>query len=99
MLCKCSGKYIDIYFILKITYFSLFHDPNALRIEILLQPWKGCQEYAFPPYALLYAILLKALLVLCGLQCPWLQELMDLVVVDSVALPLVGDLLSQPQVQ
>ena len=21
MLCKCSGKYIDIYFILKITYF------------------------------------------------------------------------------
>ena len=22
MLCKCSGKYIDIYFILKITYFS-----------------------------------------------------------------------------
>ena len=24
MLCKCSGKYIDIYFILKITYFYLF---------------------------------------------------------------------------
>ena len=23
MLCKCSGKYIDIYFILKITYSSL----------------------------------------------------------------------------
>ena len=22
MLCKCSGKYIDIYFILKITYWS-----------------------------------------------------------------------------
>ena len=21
MLCKCSGKYIDIYFILKITYY------------------------------------------------------------------------------
>ena len=24
MLCKCSGKYIDIYFILKITYFCVF---------------------------------------------------------------------------
>ena len=23
MLCKCSGKYIDIYFILKITFYSL----------------------------------------------------------------------------
>ena len=22
MLCKCSGKYIDIYFILKITYYT-----------------------------------------------------------------------------
>ena len=26
MLCKCSGKYIDIYFILKITYYN-----NALK--------------------------------------------------------------------
>ena len=24
MLCKCSGKYIDIYFNLKITFFSFF---------------------------------------------------------------------------
>ena len=24
MLCKCSGKYIDIYFILKITYYKNF---------------------------------------------------------------------------
>ena len=24
MLCKCSGKYIDIYFYLKITFFSFF---------------------------------------------------------------------------
>ena len=24
MLCKCSGKYIDIYFGLKITFLSLF---------------------------------------------------------------------------
>ena len=23
VLCKCSGKYIDIYFNLKITYFSI----------------------------------------------------------------------------
>ena len=24
MLCKCSGKYIDIYFMLKITFYYLF---------------------------------------------------------------------------
>ena len=24
MLCKCSGKYIDIYFILKITFYSAY---------------------------------------------------------------------------
>ena len=24
MLCKCSGKYIDIYFILKITYYHIY---------------------------------------------------------------------------
>ena len=52
-------------------YFSLFHDPNALRTKVLLQPWNGWQAYVFPPYALLYAILLKASLVLWGPQCPW----------------------------
>ena len=45
-------------------YFSLFLDHNALKTEVLLQPWNGWQAYAFPPYALLYAILLKAPLVL-----------------------------------
>ena len=52
-------------------YFSLFHDPNALRTEVLLQPWNGWQAYAFPPYALLSTNLLKAPLVLWGPQCPW----------------------------
>ena len=52
-------------------YFSLFLDPNTLRTEVLLQPWNGWQAYAFPPYALLYAILLQAPLVLWGPQCPW----------------------------
>ena len=51
-------------------YFSLFRDPNSLRTEVLLQSWNGWQAYAFPPYALLYAILLKAPLVLWGPQCP-----------------------------
>ena len=40
-----------------LAFFSLFHDPNALRTEVLLQPWNGWQAYAFPPYALLSAIL------------------------------------------
>ena len=52
-------------------YFSLFLDPNALRTEVLLQPWNGWQAYDLPPYALLYAILLQAPLVLWGPQCPW----------------------------
>ena len=33
MLCKCSGKYIDIYFILKITY---FHTPNCIFMANVL---------------------------------------------------------------
>ena len=52
-------------------YFFLFLDPNALRTEVLLQPWNGWRAYAFPPYALLYAILLQAPLVLWGPQFPW----------------------------
>ena len=44
--------------------FFSFHDPSALRTEVLLQPWNGWQAYAFPPYALLSAILLKASLIL-----------------------------------
>ena len=86
-------------FSLLLAYSSLFHDPNTLRTEVLLQPWNGWQAYAFPPYALLSAILLKAPLVLWGPQSPWFPELLDLVVDDSVALPLDRDLLNQPQVQ
>ena len=44
---------------------------NVLRTEVLLLSWNGWQAYAFPPYALLYAILLQAPLVLWGPQCPW----------------------------
>ena len=32
------------FFTIACLIFSLFRDPNALRTEILLQPWKGCQE-------------------------------------------------------
>ena len=51
--------------------FFSFPRSQALRTEVLLQPWNGWQAYACPPYALLYAILLKAPLVLWGPQCPW----------------------------
>ena len=34
MLCKCSGKYIDIYFNLKITYFGVF--PFIFLMIVLL---------------------------------------------------------------
>ena len=37
MLCKCSGKYIDIYFILKITFFySYLVLSNFLLLFVLL---------------------------------------------------------------
>ena len=29
MLCKCSGKYIDIYFILKITFYDFSIEPSC----------------------------------------------------------------------
>ena len=32
MLCKCSGKYIDIYFILKITFLSEVTDSHTCII-------------------------------------------------------------------
>ena len=38
-------------------YFSPFHNPNALGMEVLLQPWDGWQAYAFPPYVLIPAVL------------------------------------------
>ena len=45
----------------RLPYFSPFHDPNALGTDALLQPWNGWQAYAFPPYALIPAILKKLL--------------------------------------
>ena len=40
-------------------YFSPFHDPNSIGTDALLQPWDGWQVYAFPPYALIPAVLKK----------------------------------------
>ena len=42
-----------------IPYFSPFHDPNSIGTDALLQPWNGWQAYAFPPYALIPAVLKK----------------------------------------
>ena len=53
---RCQSTFATSLFHRCLPYFSLFHDPNALRTEVL-QPWNGWQAYAFPPYALLYAIL------------------------------------------
>ena len=40
-----------------LSYFSPFHNSNALWTEVLLQPWDGWQAYAFPPYVFIPAIL------------------------------------------
>ena len=55
MLCKCSGKYIDIYFILKITYCSVrrngSHWPNrdslASRVRGCLSCHPGFYDLSF----------------------------------------------------
>ena len=84
-------------------YFSPFRDPNALGTDAL-QTWDGWQAYAFPPFALIPAILRKlrsssgVLLTIIAPywpQRPWFPEL---VVDGPVALPLDRDLLSQPHV-
>ena len=90
-----------------IPYFSPFHNPNSIGTDALLQPWNGWQAYAFPPYALIPAILKKlrsssgVLLMIIGPywpQRPWFPELLELVVEGPVALPLDRDLLSQPHI-
>ena len=88
-----------------IPYFSPFHDPNSIGTDALLQQWNGWQAYAFPPYALIPAVLKKLRSssgVLMTIIAPywsqrlWFPELLELVVDGPVALPLDKDLLSQP---
>ena len=86
-------------------YFSPFHDPSAVATDALLQDWNGWLAYAFPPWALILAVLKKlrsssgVLLTLIAPywpQRPWFPELLDLVVDGPVTLPLSRDLLRQP---
>ena len=88
-------------------YFSPFRNPNALGTDAVLQPWDEWQAYAFPPYALVPAILKKlrsssgVLLTIIAPywpQRPWFLEFLELVVGGPVTLPLDRDLLSQPHV-
>ena len=88
-------------------YFSPFHDPNSIGTDALLQRWDGWQAYAFPPYALIPAVLKKirsssgVLLTIIAPywpQRPWFPELLELVVDGLVALPLDRNLLSQPHI-
>ena len=59
MLCKCSGKYIDIYFILKITWLSL---SNHLTPLFLWSSSSACRS--------LSTTLFCVILFDCELQCP-----------------------------
>ena len=87
-----------------IPYFSPFHDPNSIRTDAFLQQWNGWQAYAFPPYALIPAVLKKlrsssgvlmTIIAPYWPERPWFPELLELVVDSPVALPLDKDLLSQ----
>ena len=86
-------------------YFSPYHDHNAMGTDALLQNWNGWQAYAFPPWSLIPAVLMKlrsssgVLLTIVAPywpQRPWFPDLLDLVVDGPVALPQSRDLLRQP---
>ena len=40
MVCKCSGKYIDIYFILKITFYSYRYFYSDLGTDLFINPYR-----------------------------------------------------------
>ena len=50
MLCKCSGKYIDIYFILKITFYKVFKSylgGNKDFLHMLILMFSVVSEWSF----------------------------------------------------
>ena len=83
------------------------HHPNSIGTDALFQQWDRWQAYAFPPYALILAVLKKlhsssgvllTLLAPYWPQRPWFPELLELVLDGPVALPLDRNLLNQPHV-
>ena len=84
-------------------YVSPYPDPEALSVDAMSMSWKSLWAYAFPPYALLPAILHKILqdqadIVLIAPLWPearWFAKLLEMVVDVPRQLPARPDLLHQ----
>ena len=68
VLCMCSGKYIDIYFIMKITFLFLQMDRSPalalvmllfLRILIVLLAYQNMHQFLWPNCSEFYVLLRK----------------------------------------
>ena len=51
VLCKCSGKYIDIYFILKITFHMRLSYTGSRTIDSVAWPCLPCPFQSLSPYS------------------------------------------------
>lgn len=77
-------------------YVSLVPDPMVWRQDALQHFWDNFHTYTFPPFALLYQVLLRAhgliglsllLVALCWPDKDWFPDLLDLFVKVPVELP------------
>ena len=86
-------------------FFCPFQDPLSAGTDAFLQDWEGLQAYAFPPFALVRAVLNKArvtrnldltLIAPFWPQKEWFPDLLEAAVEPPVCLPERSDLLRQP---
>ena len=89
-------------------YFAPMSDPMAAATDAMLQAWDHLQAYAFPPVAMIRAVLNKirsSLRVEITLIAPfwpvreWFPGLLSLLSEPPIPLPLQWDLLRQPHVR
>ena len=89
-------------------YFAPMSDPMAAAMDAMLQAWDHMQAYAFPPVAMIRAVLnmirssVGAGITLITPFWPirdWFPDLLSLLSEPPIPLPLRWDLLRQPHVR
>ncbi|MEW8547329.1 MAG: reverse transcriptase domain-containing protein [Candidatus Thiodiazotropha sp.] len=84
-------------------YVSPIPDDRALAIDALSMNWDGIHAYAFPPFALIPAIINKVRQHQCKIvliapfwpEMSWFPELLRLIVAPPLRLPVMRNLLTQ----
>ena len=85
-------------------YVSPYPDPQALAVDAMSCSWAGMDAYIFPPWAMIGAVLNKALHQSCVLTLiaprwpnrAWFPLLLQLLVDNPVQLPYLEDLIQMP---